>query len=1039
MAKPTPQPDLAATRPDHHGPTVGHPKDKRPLRWRRRLLRLTVFLLLLVVVLVVAGPKLLSTGPGTKVLLWAVNSRIDGTVDAQDVSLAWFSGLSADGVAYTSGDGMHHVTAGHIDAPDTSVWDLVRGRNTYGRVSVRDLHGLTTEPEPRKPERDPASSDNPADASSGQGNEPDGPAVSRWAAGLTLDLVVDGVTWRYEAGGIEPVDVVSSRLSVGVPGGGEVRVQTDGAVKQAGESGQFEIDVTAHGLVDLYGEMQPMQADYAADVSLQQLPVDALSRFVAGRQYTNPALRYLLGSAERVSSVLGGRWLALDLDAAGKLNQLNATLRVHSANLDADLVLVRDEQGLSASPDSTLHWDMTPNALAALSPASGLVMDRAVSFTSRQMVLVLPRSGDGFDWDQVEMRAVVRADDWQMQDAEGRRIGLREFRLGVVADALGDELAVVMQSPVTLTEPGEGRSLEEDFSLTLKYAGAFSAEPVLTMRSQAVPVVLADALFGYDGMMVMWLGWALNLDATVTRQRVEQPDGTTQTSYRYGLVSSSDQISGSVDGAWAGQTLSGATAEDEAIAAVLSPEAFAWLMGMVTRDMDRPWMTVDEPMPVFVTVRRASVTPQRGRVGEEGAFWDASQTVIEAEIELTPAAVYDPRRDHTYELRSGTVTITPQGEPGQFDINADLELWVPPNAGAAGVMATMRMEVSGFDVADSRGGIPRDMARLREVYGADGVVSLENMPSSLLDGLVNGEGGLAAALGPIVQNMDLQLDIEGGQARGATMQLNWDTDADAPIDNAHASMRPVEMDIDEDGVMTVADGQDIELELRVTEDLGDHWLGQLHPVLFDAKSADRPVRVVIDGGSFRYPLGDLTMAGANIDAMVDLGSVQFGEDSLLGQIVDWTGHDGERAVFDPARVTIRDGLISYSELALSVGNVQLSFDGSIDLVEQTVSDMAIRVPAESLMRVFPELDGVIETEDELLIPMTGPIRQPSVATEAFRAEVVRLLSRRPRERVEREAGQLIDQVRDAVGGEAGDEAAAVVEGVLRQLLGGGRD
>ena len=462
-------------------------------------------------------------------------------------------------------------------------------------------------------------------------------------------------------------------------------------------------------------------------------------------------------------------------------------------------------------------------------------------------------------------------------------------------------------------------------------------------------------------------------------------------------------------------------------------------MGLASGSPDAPALTIEESMPVFLTVRRASLGVAEMRPNDPRSFFDARRTFIDAEIELTPAAVYDPHRGFLYELQSGSVTIRPSDKPGQFEVSADLELWVPPNAGEEGVMAMMRMELTAFDVADTQGGIPRSMADLRALYGTDAVLTLENAPSALVESVMGGDGGLAAALGPIVQDMDLALTYRDGKPRSATMQLNWDDQADAPIAGAHASMRPVALAIDDAGMMRVANGQDIELELRVTEDLGDHWLGQLHPVLFDAQSADRPVRVVIDGESFRYPLGDATMQGAHIDAMLDLGGVAFGQDSLLSHIVDWTGHDGEHAVFDPARVTIRDGLVSYSELALSVGNVRLQFDGTVDLVQQSVSEMAIRVPAQSLVKVFPELEGVIEPDDELVIPMTGPIRQPVVETQAFQAEVVRLLARQPRERIEREVDRLVDQVNEALGDEADGQGAQVVEDALRFLLGGGRE
>ncbi|MEM9415298.1 MAG: hypothetical protein AAGA29_07470 [Planctomycetota bacterium] len=1026
MAKPNPTPEPASVRPDHHGPTVEHPSPKPLRRWRRRLLRLALLLVLLVVVLIVTGPMLLSTGPGSRVLLWAVNKRVEGTVSAQRVSIAWFSGLRLDGAAYTSADGMHNVTIGRADASEATLWRLVTGNRQLGTIRVRDLHAITTEPELGTMWRK-----DPSPGPSVSGNRSSSDERWAWAEGLSFTLDVEGLSWRYQAAELVPVDVVSSRLSLELPGDGDVVLRSKGAVTQGDESGQFTVDITATDMVDTYGQLQSLQAQYVVDVSLQQLPVDALSRFLSGRRYSNAALAHVLGTPERVSSVLGGRWLAVDLDASGQLNQIEATLRLHSERLNADLVMARDEQGLFASPESELRLDLTQEALAAHFPNTTLAMVEPVTLRVERPELMMPRSGAGIDLDNILFKAVLRADDLALTDENGRVIALREMRLGVGTEALGGEVLAALESRVTQTSADASRSVEQSLDVSAKLTGLRGDEPTLMMRCHDVPIELADALFGYDGVLVMWLGDVLDMDATVT-----MGPGQQRTAWRYGLTSSSDRLSGLVEGALDGGVLTFQTDADESIATELSPEAFAWLMGFASGASGQPALTIDKPLPVFVTVRRGSYLAPERRPGDPIAYWDARQLFIDAEIELTEAAVYDPRRGYLYELRSGTVTITPGREPGQFDFVFDLELWVPPNAGEAGVMAMMRMEVNGFDVADAQGGIPRDFARLREVYGADGVLTLQNAPSALLDTVMGGEGGLAAALGPIVQDMDLDVTLRDGQPRSATMRLNWDTEADAPIDGAHATMAPVDLAIDDNGMMRIADGQDVEMQLRVTEDLGDYWLGQLHPVLFDAKSADRPVRVVIDGGSFRYPLGDPTMQGAHIDAMVDLGTVEFGQDSLLSHIVDWSGHDGERAVFDPARVTIRDGEVSYSELALSVGNVRLQFDGAIDLVEQRVSEMAIRVPAESLVKVFQELDGVIEPDDELVIPMTGPIRRPVVETEEFRAEVVRLLARQPRERIEREADRFIERLRDSVAEESGDATGQAVEDALRRLLGG---
>ena len=442
---------------------------------------------------------------------------------------------------------MHTVTAGRVDAPGITLWQLVRGGRSFGVISVRDLHGVTTEP----PSgmlwlRD---SD---DASLEKGADHEGQTRWAWAEGLAFELKVEGLSWRYRAAEIEPVDMVSSRLTLEVPGDGVVKLSSQGAVTQGNESGRFVVDITARGMLDTYGRLQAMTAQYDVDVSLQQVPIDAMSRFAAGRHYDNAGLAYVLGSPERVSAILGGRWLALDIDASGQLNQINATFRVHTDLFDGDLVLVRDEQGLSASPASDLHWEMTPQALVALFPQSTLTMSKSVIFTCPQPELVMPRSGAGFDLDNIQLRAVLRADDWELTDAEGQAITLRDLRIGVGAEQLGIEATAAIESLVTVASADAEVPVEQAFVASLKLADAFSESPSLEMRSRELPVELADALFGYDGVMVLLLGRALDLDAVVTIDRHAQPLGLATTRYRYELASSSDRLSGLVLGKWRG-------------------------------------------------------------------------------------------------------------------------------------------------------------------------------------------------------------------------------------------------------------------------------------------------------------------------------------------------------------------------------------------------------------------------------------------------------------------------------------------------------
>jgi len=313
---------------------------------------------------------------------------------------------------------------------------------------------------------------------------------------------------------------------------------------------------------------------------------------------------------------------------------------------------------------------------------------------------------------------------------------------------------------------------------------------------------------------------------------------------------------------------------------------------------------------------------------------------------------------------------------------------------------------------------------------------LNDVPTAVVEWAYGGAGGLAAAVGPTVQSVVGRVEIADGRASGGTLAVNWDASTDAPADGALAVLPPIAFAIDELGLITVPDGKDIELRLEVTEALGDHWLGQINPILFDAKSADRPVRIVLDGATFAYPLGAPDFVGALIDASLDLGNVQFGQQSLFAYIFEWTGHAGEPASFLPASISLRGNELRYDELGLDIGNVRVQFQGAVDLVERSLTEMSVRVPSESLLTVFQDLEGVVEPGDALIIPMRGGIRDPEVDMEAFRADLVRLGTAAPRRAAERELNRVFERAREAVEGELGAEGGDFAEDVLRSLLGG---
>lgn len=86
-------------------PAQNHPAPDQPRRKRRRWPWILAGFVALMLLLVLLLPSLLSTGPGERFLLGQINSRIRGTLHADDLSLGWFSGFSAQNLTLKDPDG----------------------------------------------------------------------------------------------------------------------------------------------------------------------------------------------------------------------------------------------------------------------------------------------------------------------------------------------------------------------------------------------------------------------------------------------------------------------------------------------------------------------------------------------------------------------------------------------------------------------------------------------------------------------------------------------------------------------------------------------------------------------------------------------------------------------------------------------------------------------------------------------------------------------------------------------------------------------
>ncbi|MEO0475007.1 MAG: hypothetical protein AAF085_03405 [Planctomycetota bacterium] len=992
-------------RPDHHGSGVDHPTEEvRPKRTLlRKLIRVVLVLFVLAILLVALTPTLLSTDPGTRWFVSIINKSAPGELTVDNLQLSWFGGQRVEGIGYDDPAHGLQATVAEIDMSDIGLFDLMTGSRRLGSVLINDIDLLVTQ----LPSDRLFPKDTPAKRSELSKQR------FKLPPSLAGTLSITDLQATYQPLESESIVLTIDQDEVTVADLRDITFEIDATVRQGTKQGRIALSGDVLNLFDPDGFEQTNQAAYDITLQIEDLPTQAIDQLASGFSTgVEPGLlTALLGEGELVSTGT----------VKGTIDQLVSDLSITAPKLRVELDQRTEENTLIASPESYAKLDLDQDAFAALFPKSGLKLAEPTQIELASIEMSLPIVQQAVDWDKATASLLLRAgDNLAVIDDRGEKLWINNLKITGNSTSIADQLSLKLTTMLSAVTT-ESDVTEEDVAIDLIIREPMRDTREIDFFSESLPIQLTDALMGQDGKLVLYLGELLSLQADLQGKLVTGDDGIEIIEQHFSLRPEG-RVNGTVSGSFADGRFTLSTPVNEPVKAVLVPEAFASLMEMLSGREGEPALTINQDMPVYLTIRDAqrgpvSITTRRDKAGLEGFYPDPDQTSLAAEIELSPARVFDPKLKKTYELRGGSLMFSAPDLRGKTQIKAELDLWVRPDAGSEGVASLLTWQTTVTDLLDSAGSVPLDGKTLMQQLSATGGVQLKNAPSGLFDSLLNRDGDLASILGPFVQQMDAGFSYKDGRPTGATVRLNWDEQNNQPIDGAWASMKPAAFDIDDQQMLTVRGGEDLELEVRVSEEFGNRWMGKLHPILFDAKSGDRPVKVKVDGKSFRFPLKGEAMKGARVEATVDLGTIEFGNDALLGKVMEWTKRPGERAIFEPARVKLVDGNISYDQFDLAVGNVKLRLDGEVDLASGQIVDMAVRVPGDSLIRVFNELEGIIPPDDYLSIPMTGAIRQPEFDSKLLGREVARLITRGV---IDKQKDDLKDLIRKGIGGD-GDE------------------
>ena len=953
--------------------------------WRAGLS--TVLLIALLIVLVAVTPMLLGTPPGRRILIGLVNGQIAGTIDAQDVRLAWFGGQSLSDVVIRDPDDQLVATIHSIDAHDARLVSLLMGSRDFGRIHIRgdEAHLRQVAGEPTNLERTFATTDATTDAPSTDDPSADEPPRSRDAESeddasplqdLSMQLQVTFGRVTYESPDLDPVELTEVNAEAIIPNLRDIRVRFHSNAHQGGEFGRIDADVTMINGFRNGGELSLDTATLRGQAEITLLPVGLIDRITSQRG--------------RLITLLGDQ-LSASIRTNGELAGGTAQIAVRSPNLEVDAAFESDGEYLHLASDARAMLRVTPQTVAAFTASD--ISDSDTSDTGdagdepsatlleptrlvlRLSDLALPCTGEGVTLDGARIAGKLTADDLLIETPEQGQVALRQAVITARSTSLLDRIDTQLTGIAELA--GQSESVAADLVLVDLFQD--DAPMQATLRTRSFPVVLADASAGQEGRLVRLLGQTLDAD-------VDLAQGDDQRMTIRGRITSSN-LTGPFEAMY-GPAGDLSLHTPQPLQLVLSPEAFAdWT---TPQTGEPPRVALVESQPIGINVEAFRLTHR----ADDPSQIDASASRLVATLTIPAATFVDTQTRERVQVEEGAVRVDAPTLEQAIELLADFRLNRPGDAEAGQVHSRTQVR----HLVSPSGQLQVDQAEI----SSD--TTLTGVPSVLLDSLLRQGGSLAAVLGPTTSGQ-ATVRYQRGMPGQASVQLD--------ADGSRGSMVA---DISADGVVRLRESATF--AMAVTPEMSGVFLKSVNPLLVQALGSDEPITLTVEQEGFDVPLSELDMSAISAAATLDLGTLRMDNGGLLrlvmrtlrrtepGQLV---------ASFTPLDVTLADGQLRYNNMTMTVGNVVMGFAGRVDLNRDQVN-LTMSIPGSAMRKIFQDLEDVIPDEYVLNVPMRGPIDDPSIDTAAVTAELAKLALRK----------------------NLGGPEAGAVGGLIDALLGGSR-
>ncbi len=933
MAEAPPSPVAAAETPP--APRNRSPRKRRWGRWVG--LGVTALLVVLIVAVLLL-PTLLSTGPGRGVVVNAINGTIRGTVEMSGLSLSWFGGQSMRDVTLRDPEGGVVATVASIEAPDVRLLPAAMGSMRFGTirvngpdVQIRQEPGQPTNLERAIEMRTPSTE--PTDLS---------------GLGITLEVAAGRVV--YESPGLEPVELSDLNATVAAPTLADIAVKLESVLSQGAEAGRLAADLRITDAV-ADGQLQLARAGVEGTADVINLPLTPVDRL-----------------AQQEGKLVGllGESLTANLTAEGGVDALSATLSARSPRLQRLDATLATEQGQLRAREAQVALEVTPEAYAAWAGEGGGTLEQPFVLRVNVPLLTVPREGDAMRFDRARVEANVEADailltlpaaESDGEAAAPRTMAVRGLRLDADSEAVGERLGAVL----TGTAEYGGESGPIDARAEVRNLLSETLPLAATVTAQAFPVALADAFAGQGGKLTATLGETLD-----ARVNVSQPPGQP-------LAFDGTVTSTGITGPFAG------TYADDGAVALRTPEP---MNVRVTPAAFRAWVGTAEAPPVVVPAEAmelamrldaayAPLPPAEGAPADAPARVDPERTRVSLELTTPRAVLENTTSGERYAVEQ--LRLAANGQ----DLREVLE-----------VVANMRVSRDGSQTpaateGDARGGALASTTRVHGVVAGDGTLqpgraafttetNAREIPSAIIDSAAGQDGQLALLLGPTTT-----------AAITGAFEPDRGGNLDIALRSANVRGR-IPATIDPQMNVTIPQAV---LDVNVTPEVSQAMLRNINPLLGSAVAAEAPLRLTMSDATFALPTGGegVDWSGVSANARLTSKGLTLSRSGAVGQLLGLLAMTGrnvnvaESYLVDISDLPLRvqEGVLSYRDLGLRLGDFSLSFGGDVNLGTSSY-DLRMAFGQDFPVR---QLRGVA-------IPISGSPDQPVFSRDAMQKALV---------------------------------------------------